>query len=88
LERESELGEREPWEGEGRESLRETKRPKREKLWEKETPLMLFYFGDWFWSFFWEMFVGYAKERQEEGVFKCINKISTLHRVLMSCIWR
>jgi hypothetical protein len=28
LERESELGEREPWEGEGRESLRETKRPK------------------------------------------------------------
>jgi hypothetical protein len=35
LERASEYGEREPWEGEGKESLRETKR----ELWEKETPL-------------------------------------------------
>lgn len=45
MERASEFGEREPWEGEGRESFGETKRPKREELWEKETPLMLFYFG-------------------------------------------
>jgi hypothetical protein len=44
LERASEFGEREPWEGEGRESFGETKRPRREKLWEKETPLMLFLF--------------------------------------------
>jgi hypothetical protein len=64
LERASEYGEREPWEGEGKESLRETKR----ELWEKETPLETDFdvsFGKCLVG------LGYAKVRQEGRCFKC-----------------